>query len=257
MLVLGMLIPISGWLTDKFGAKKLFLFALTTSTIGSALCGVAWNLDSIIIFRVVQALGGALMQPVAMAMIFRIYPPERRGTVMGLFGIAMMAAPAFGPALSGYLVEYWSWRFIFYINVPIGIGAVILGALMMHEFPHEAKGKFDVLGFIFTVIGFGSLLYGFNQVSSNGWGSTEVESLLSVGVVCLIILVIVELKVKNPMINLQVFKSYHFNMSLVLISIENPGCSFVMASNSHLTVRSIFDENTTINAGSRHVSFKI
>jgi MFS family permease len=83
MLVLGMLIPISGWLTDKFGAKKLFLFALATFTIGSALCGIAWNLETIIIFRIVQALGGALMQPVAMSMIFRIYPPERRGTVKG------------------------------------------------------------------------------------------------------------------------------------------------------------------------------
>lgn len=219
MLVLGMLIPISGWLTDKFGAKKLFLFALATFTIGSALCGVAWNLESIIIFRIVQAIGGALMQPVAMSMIFRIYPPERRGTVMGLFGIAMMAAPAFGPALSGYLVEYWSWRYIFYINVPIGIVAVILGALMMHEFPHESKGKFDLLGFIFSIIGFGSLLYGFNEVSSKGWGSSEVVSFLSVGVICLIILVIVELKVKHPMIKLQVFKNYHFNMSLIIVSL--------------------------------------
>ncbi|WP_217269716.1 DHA2 family efflux MFS transporter permease subunit [Neobacillus endophyticus] len=219
MLVLGMLIPISGWLTDKFGAKKLFLFALATFTIGSALCGVAWNLGSIIIFRIIQALGGALMQPVAMSMIFRIYPPERRGTVMGIFGIAMMAAPAFGPALSGYLVDYWSWRYIFYINVPIGIVAVILGALMMHEFPHEARGKFDISGFIFTVIGFGSLLYGFNEVSSKGWNSTEVVSFLSVGVLCLIILVIVELKVKHPMIKLQVFKYYQFNMSLIIVSI--------------------------------------
>ncbi|MDQ0199930.1 DHA2 family efflux MFS transporter permease subunit [Neobacillus ginsengisoli] len=219
MLVLGMLIPISGWLTDKFGAKKLFLFSLTTFTIGSALCGFAWNLESIIIFRIVQALGGALMQPVAMAMIFRIYPPERRGTVMGIFGIAMMAAPAFGPALSGYLVEYWSWRYIFYINVPIGIVAVILGVLMMHEFPHEAKGKFDILGFIFSIIGFGSLLYGFNELSAKGWGSTEVVSFLSVGVLCLIILVIVELKVKHPMIQLKVFKNYQFNMSLILSSL--------------------------------------
>jgi EmrB/QacA subfamily drug resistance transporter len=219
MLVLGALIPISGWLTDKFGAKKLFLFALTTFTIGSALCGVSWNLDSIITFRIIQALGGALMQPVAMAMIFRIYPPDRRGTIMGLFGIAMMAAPAFGPALSGYLVEYWSWRYIFYINVPIGIVAVILGMLMMHEFPHEAKGKFDILGFFFSVIGFGSLLYGFNEVSANGWGSTKVESFLFAGVLCLIILVIVELKVKHPMIQLKVFKNYQFNISLLLISI--------------------------------------
>ncbi|MED1203080.1 DHA2 family efflux MFS transporter permease subunit [Heyndrickxia acidicola] len=219
MLVLGALIPISGWLTDKFGAKKLFLFALTTFTIGSALCGLSWNLDSIITFRIIQALGGALMQPVAMAMIFRIYPPERRGTVMGIFGIAMMAAPAFGPALSGYLVEYWSWRYIFYLNVPIGIVAVILGVLMMHEFPHKVKGKFDILGFFFSVIGFGSLLYGFNEVSTNGWGSTRVESFLLVGVLSLIILVIVELKVKHPMIQLKVFKNYQFNISLILISI--------------------------------------
>lgn len=219
MLVLGMLIPISGWLTDKFGAKKLFLFSLATFTIGSALCGLAWNLETIILFRIIQALGGALMQPVAMSMIFRIYPPERRGTVMGIFGIAMMAAPAFGPALSGYLVDYWSWRYIFYINVPIGIVGVILGTLMMHEFPHEAKGKFDLLGFIFSVIGFGSLLYGFNEVSSKGWHSTEVVSFLSAGVLCLIILVIVELKVKHPMIKLQVFKYYQFNMSLLIVSI--------------------------------------
>ena len=219
MLVLGMLIPISGWLTDKFGAKKLFLFSLATFTIGSALCGVAWNLETIILFRIVQALGGALMQPVAMSMIFRIYPPERRGTVMGIFGIAMMAAPAFGPALSGYLVEYWSWRYIFYINVPIGIVAVILGTLMMHEFPHVSKGKFDLLGFIFSTVGFGTLLYGFNEISSKGWGSSEVELFLSIGVICLIILVIVELKVKEPMIQLRVFKNYQFNMSLILVSI--------------------------------------
>ncbi|MDP4156777.1 MAG: DHA2 family efflux MFS transporter permease subunit, partial [Bacillota bacterium] len=219
MLVLGMLIPISGWLTDKFGGKKLFLFALTIFTIGSALCGIAWNLETIIICRIVQAIGGALMQPVAMAMIFRIYPPERRGTVMGVFGIAMMAAPAFGPALSGYLVEYWSWRYIFYLNVPIGIVAIILGTLMMHDFPHEVKGKFDIFGFFFSVVGFGCLLYGFNEVPSNGWSSGWVESFLAVGVLCLIILVIVELKIKHPMIELRVFNNHQFNMSLLLISV--------------------------------------
>ncbi|CAM3923355.1 DHA2 family efflux MFS transporter permease subunit [Alicyclobacillus pomorum] len=219
MLVLGVLIPISGWLTDKFGAKKLFLFSLATFTIGSALCGAAWNLSSIIAFRILQAIGGALMQPVAMSMIFRIFPPHRRGMVMGVFGIAMMAAPAFGPALSGYLVDDWSWRFIFYINVPIGIVAVILGTLTMHEFPHEVKGKLDIWGLIFTIAGFGSLLYGFNQVSSNGWRSTEVESFLTVGVVCLVILIIVELSVKNPIIQLRVLKNYMFSMSLLLVSL--------------------------------------
>jgi MFS family permease len=95
MLVLGALIPTSGWLTDRFGAKKLFLLSLATFTLGSALSGAAWNLSSIIAFRILQALGGALMQPVAMSMIFRIFPPDRRGMVMGTFGIAMMAAPAY------------------------------------------------------------------------------------------------------------------------------------------------------------------
>jgi EmrB/QacA subfamily drug resistance transporter len=138
---------------------------------------------------------------------------------MGIFGIAMMAAPAFGPALSGYLVDYWSWRFIFYINVPIGIVAVLLGMLTMHEFPHEAKGKFDLLGFIFTVVGFGSLLYGFNNVTSDGWGSAQVETFLWIGVVCLCILVFVELTVKDPMIQLRVLKNYMFSMSLILSSL--------------------------------------
>jgi EmrB/QacA subfamily drug resistance transporter len=172
-----------------------------------------------IIFRIIQALGGALMQPVATAMIFRIFPPNRRGMVMGIFGIAMMAAPAFGPALSGYLVDYWSWRFIFYLNVPIGIVALILGILTMHEFPHEARGKFDIWGFAFCVVGFGSLLYGFNQVSSDGWSSMEVLSFLAVGILSLIILVLVELNVPNPMIQLKVLKNYMFSMSLILNSL--------------------------------------
>lgn len=216
MLVLGMLIPISGWLTDKFGAKKLFLFALITFTIGSVLCGAAWNLSSIIIFRLLQAVGGALMQPVAMTMIFRMFPPERRGMVMGIFGVSMMVAPAFGPVLSGYIVQYWSWRFIFYINVPFGIVAVILGLVAMHEFPHEVKGKFDLWGFVLTLVGFFSLLYGLNNVPANGWNSVEVDSFLTVGIVCLILLVIVELKVENPMIQLRVLKNYMFTMSLIL-----------------------------------------
>jgi EmrB/QacA subfamily drug resistance transporter len=219
MLVIGMLVPITGWLTDKFGPKKLFLFSLATFTIGSVLCGAAWNLSSIITFRIIQALGGALMQPVGMAMIYLIFPPNRRGTVMGIFGIAMMAAPAFGPALSGYFVEYWSWRLIFYINVPIGILALILGVAAMHEFPHETKGRFDTWGFILTIVGFFSLLYGINNVTANGWNSAQVESFIWVGVACLILLVIVELKVKNPMIELKVLNNYMFSMSLILSSL--------------------------------------
>ncbi|MBX5437804.1 MAG: MFS transporter, partial [Alicyclobacillaceae bacterium] len=109
MLVLGMLVPISGWLTDRYGPKRLFLSALFLFTTGSALCGAAWNLPAMIGFRILQAIGGGLMQPVSMTMTYRIFPPERRGTVNGFVGIAIMMAPAFGPALSGYLVDHGSW----------------------------------------------------------------------------------------------------------------------------------------------------
>jgi EmrB/QacA subfamily drug resistance transporter len=221
MLVIGVLVPISGWMTDRFGAKKLFLFALGMFTVGSALCGASWSVGSIIAFRIIQALGGGFMMPVSMAMIYRIFPPDRRGMVMGLFGVAIMAAPAFGPALRGYLVEYSSWRLIFYINVPIGIVAFLLGLIFMHEFSHEAKGRLDVMGFILSTVGFFSLLYGFNEVSSHGWHSSEVMTFLIIGMVSIILLIINELLVEHPIIQLRVLKSYMFSMSLIVTSIVN------------------------------------
>ncbi len=221
MLVIGVLVPISGWMTDRFGAKKLFLFSLFMFTVGSALCGMAWNVSSIIAFRVVQALGGGFMMPVAMAMIYRIFPPDRRGVVMGVFGLSIMAAPAFGPALSGYLVEYSSWRLIFYINVPIGIITLLLGMTMMHEFSHEVKNKLDVWGFALSTAGFFSLLYGFNNVPDHGWRSLMVTGFVTVGAICLILLVIVELNTASPVIELRVLKNYMFSMSLVISSIVN------------------------------------
>lgn len=221
MLAIGILVPISGWMTEKVGPKRLFLFSLAVFTIGSALSGAAWSLGSLIAFRILQAVGGGFMMPVSMAMIFRLFPPERRGFVMGLLGIAMMAAPAFGPALSGYFVEYASWRLIFYVNVPIGLIAVPLGMMWMKELPHHVSGKLDILGFVFSTVGFFSLLYGFNEVPSNGWHSFTVAGFLTIGTVCLILLVITELVVKNPVIQLRVLKNYMFSMSLLITSVIN------------------------------------
>ena len=221
MLTIGVLVPISGWMTDRFGPKKLFMSALVVFTIGSILCGMSWNLTSLIFFRIIQGLGGGFMMPVAMSMIFRMFPPDRRGAVVGMLGVAMIMAPAFGPALSGVLVDYSSWRWIFYLNVPIGIAAVVLGIVAMHEFPHEVKGRFDWLGFIFSTAGFFSLLYGLNNVSSHGWASSEVEEFVWFGVLCIAVLVVVELRSKNPMVNLRIMKNYMFSMSLLISSLIN------------------------------------
>ncbi|MCF8567864.1 DHA2 family efflux MFS transporter permease subunit [Alicyclobacillus tolerans] len=219
MLVQGIVVPISGWLTDRFGAKRLFIFSLITFTAGSALCGMAWNLDSMIFFRILQAAGGGFMMPVANAMIFRIFPPDRRGTIMGIFGITIMAAPAFGPALGGYFVQYASWRLIFYINVPIGIAASIMAIFLLHDFSHEAKNKLDTLGFVLSTAGFFSLLFGFSNVSQYGWGSLWVYPYIFLGSALLILLIANELLIKNPVIQLRVLGSYMFTMSLVITSV--------------------------------------
>jgi EmrB/QacA subfamily drug resistance transporter len=219
MLTTGILIPISGWLMDRFGTRRLFIFSLVMFTIGSAFCGLAWNLTSEILFRIVQAMGGAFSVPVAMAIIYRIFPVERRGVAMGLFGIVVMAAPAFGPVLSGYFVEFGTWRLIFYINVPIGIAASILAVLQLVEFPHKSTGKLDVWGFIFSTLGFFLLLFGFNKVSSDGWASFIVVACLSIGTLCIFILVIIELTVKKPMIELKLFKIYMFLTSTLLMGL--------------------------------------
>lgn len=219
MLVQGIVVPVSGWLTDRFGAKRLFIFSLITFTLGSALCGMSWNLDSMIMFRILQAAGGGFMMPVANAMIFRIFPPERRGTIMGIFGITIMAAPAFGPALGGYFVQYATWRLIFYINVPIGIVASIMAILVLHEFSHEATAKLDTTGFIFSTGGFFALLFGFSNVSQYGWSSLWVYPYIFLGAALLVLLIINEFLVENPVIQLRVLTNYMFSMSLLISSI--------------------------------------
>lgn len=216
MLMMGVMVPISGWLTDRFGAKHVFLFALAVFTVGSALCGASWSTGTIIVFRLLQAIGGGLMMPVSQAMIFRIFPPDRRGSVMGIFGISIMVAPAIGPTLSGYLVQYASWRLIFYLNVPIGIIELILGLMFMHEFAHHTSQRFDRWGFTFSTVGFFSLLYGLNNVASDGWSSPKVFGFVSLGVICVFALVIVELNMEHPMIDFRVFKDYLFTMSTII-----------------------------------------
>jgi len=219
ILVIGIMVPLSGWLTDRFGAKQVFLFAVATFTVGSALSGLAWNLGALIVFRVIQAVGGGLMMPVAMAMIYMIFPPERRGMAMGLFGIVIMAAPAFGPLLSGYFVQEASWRLIFYINVPIGIITSLLGWQRLYNFPHQLKASLDVPGLVLSMTGFFALLYGFSNVSQWGWTNWRVEPFIAVGTVLLIALFVVEWRTPHPLIQFRVFKSYMFSMSVGITSI--------------------------------------
>ncbi|TVY00290.1 DHA2 family efflux MFS transporter permease subunit [Paenibacillus cremeus] len=218
-LVSGALVPVTGFLGDRFGYKRIYIISLVIFTIGSALCGAAWSNDSMIFFRIIQAIGGGAMMPISMSMIFRMFPAEKRGLAMGLFGISIMFAPAIGPTLSGYIVEYLDWRLIFTINVPIGILDFFLSMATLKEFKSSVARKFDVGGFLTSSTGLATLLYGIGKVSEKGWSDTEVIIFLAIGIFCLVSFVIIELSVKEPMLDLGLLKNGTYTLALVISSL--------------------------------------
>jgi EmrB/QacA subfamily drug resistance transporter len=217
-LVSGALVPATGFLGDRFGYKRIYMISLVLFTIGSGLCGLAWSNDSMIVFRIIQAIGGGAMMPIGMAMIFRLFPPEKRGMAMGLFGISIMFAPAIGPTLSGYFVEFLDWRLIFTINVPIGIIDFFIAAAALKEFKSPVKRKFDLWGFLASSIGLSSLLYGVGKVTELGWGDTEVICFVAFGLFCLIAFVFLELTIKDPLLDLSLLKNGMFTLTLIISS---------------------------------------
>src|SRR5881275_1545367 len=152
ILTLGVVTPTSAFFSDRLGIKRFYIISLVLFTIGSALCGLAWSLPTLIFFRILQGIGGAALFPMSITLLFREFPPHERGTAMGFFGIPALLAPAIGPTLGGYLVTYADWQFIFYINVPVGIVAFILASLFLRESRPEANLSFDVLGFILAAL---------------------------------------------------------------------------------------------------------
>src|SRR5439155_1903775 len=168
LLSLAMFIPISGWLGDRFGTKRIFLFALTTSTAASLLCGLAWNVESLIAFRVLQGVGGGMLTPVGMTMLFRAFPPAERASASAVLAIPAMVAPALGPILGGYLVDYQSWRSIFFINIPFGAIALVASVLLLREETQEGAGRLDVAGFLLSGAGLVATVYALAQAGQYG-----------------------------------------------------------------------------------------
>jgi DHA2 family multidrug resistance protein len=216
MLTMGVIIPLTGYLGSRFGLKKVYVFALIMFTIGSALCGMAWNTSSMIAARVVQAIGGGMMMPVSMTIIFNIFPKEKMGTVLGIWGLGAVIAPAIGPTLSGYIIEYLDWRLIFTINIPIGIFATFLAIFFLDKFKGQPVKGFDYLGTILVSVGLFTLLLGLNKGNDKGWYSIYIISLLAVASMCLIGFVINELFVEHPLLDLRILKNFSFSLSLVI-----------------------------------------
>ena len=211
VLALGVTTPITGFLADRFGIKRIYLLGLGIFTIGSFLCGIAPSLGTLILARALQGFGGGLAQPLGPAQLYRAFPPKEQGTALGLFGIALVVAPALGPIIGGWLVDLQIWRAIFFVNVPIGILGVFLGSRFLLDFRIERRPVFDPLGLITSVIGFGSLLYAATLAETNGWTGLGTLTALGIGLVAISASVVVELYVaKEPMLNLRLFANPTF-----------------------------------------------
>jgi EmrB/QacA subfamily drug resistance transporter len=209
--------PATGWLADRFGRKRVFVSSLACFTVASFLCALAPSLGALVGFRVLQGLGGGAMMPVGMAMIFEVFPHERRGQAMGVWGVAAMAGPAIGPTLGGYLVTDVGWHWLFLVNVPVGALGVFLGVRMLRDFGYRDDRSLDVLGLLFGAAGLALTLLGVAQSARWGWGSAATIFCIGLGVTLLVAFVWQELRVPDPAVEVRMFTVPVFTAAIVIV----------------------------------------
>ncbi|HET6793106.1 MAG TPA: MDR family MFS transporter [Acidimicrobiales bacterium] len=217
LVSLAVFIPASGWLGDRFGTKRVLLAALAIFTGASALCGLAQNLTELVLFRVLQGVGGGMLTPVGMAMLYRTFPPEERIGASRILTVPTAFAPALGPVLGGLLVTTLSWRWVFYVNLPIGVAAFVFGALFLHEHREEDAGRFDLGGFVLAGAGFASVMYAISEGPSRGWGSALIAGLGIAGAVAIAALVAYELRRRDPLIDFRLLRDRGFRTTTVVM----------------------------------------
>ena len=201
LVSLAVWIPASGWIGDRIGTKRTFLFALGLFTCASVACGLSQSVLQLVISRVVQGVGGGMLTPVGTAMLFRAFPPAQRARAARILIIPMVMAPALGPVVGGALVDHLSWRWVFFVNAPIGLLAFVFGLLALREHRERAGEPFDLPGFLLAAGGFGLLLFALSEAASSGWNSPRIVGTFAAGVVLVIALVMTELRRRTPMID--------------------------------------------------------
>ncbi len=232
LVSLAVFIPASGWLGDRLGGKRVLLTAIVVFTVASALCGLASSLGELVAFRIVQGVGGGMLAPVGMAMLFRAFPPEERIRASAILTVPTTLAPALGPVIGGLLVTDLSWRWVFYVNVPIGIAAFAFGVIFLRESVQARPGRFDLAGFLLSGLGLGLLMYGVSEGPNLGWHQPQVLATIAGGVVLLAAMVVVELRSDAPMVDLRLLGNHLFrscNGVIVLASIAFLGTLYAIS----------------------------
>ncbi len=224
MLAFAVLMPLTAWLRDRIGHKLLYTMSLIVFTGGSLLCGLAWNIPTLIGARVIQALGGGAMTPTGMAMVAEVFDPNERGKAMGFFGLGIIIGPAFGPTLGGFLTEALGWRSIFLVNLPIGILAVLTALeMLVSDRPHHGhpKRSFDVWGFVFLSIFLVSFLLGVSRGETEGWTSRYIITCAALSVFGFVSFLVTETLVQDRIMDLSLFKYPVFSVSMLISAIRS------------------------------------
>jgi EmrB/QacA subfamily drug resistance transporter len=223
LLALAIVIPLTGWAVERFGAKTMYMTSLALFIVGSALCGMAWSAGSLIVFRVLQGLGGGMIMPVGMTILARAAGPQRMGRIMTIVGIPMMLGPVLGPMIGGLLVDSLSWRWIFYVNIPIGVLALILAARRLDNTERVHGGRLDGVGLALLSPGLAFVVYGLSEAGdSGGFSSSRVVISLVVGFALLISFCLHALRIRDPLIDLRLFKNRGFSAA--------SGTSFILGA---------------------------
>ncbi|MGE5237638.1 MAG: DHA2 family efflux MFS transporter permease subunit [Chloroflexota bacterium] len=207
------IIPLTGWLSRVFGRKRYLIFSITLFTASSFLCGAAWNLQSLIVFRILQGIGGGALQPISQSILLETFPPYQHGIAMAVFGIGIMFGPIIGPLMGGWITDNWSWEWIFYINVPIGIISILMTIFFITDPPYmkRMKMKIDYWGLALLALGLGCLQVVLDKGQQENWfDSGFIVSLSIVSASSLILFVIVELFAEQPVVNLRAFRNVTF-----------------------------------------------
>lgn len=216
LLTNGIVIPITAFLMERFTTRQLFLSSMGIFSIGTFICAIAPTFTIILIGRVVQAVGAGVLFPLIINVIFTIFPLEKRGFAMGIYGVAINFAPAVGPTLSGWVIESYSWRLLFYILAPIALLDFIVALFLVKNVSETRHSKLDVLGVILSTFGFGGILYGFSIGGTSGWSSQDVVISFIGGGISLILFVWRQLAAKHPILEMRIFKHKMFTLTTII-----------------------------------------
>ncbi|WP_203247539.1 DHA2 family efflux MFS transporter permease subunit [Sporosarcina beigongshangi] len=213
MLINGILIPASAFFIQKFTNRSLFLTAMMSFTLGTLLAMLAPSFGVLVVARMIQAAGSAMMMPLLMNVMLTAFPIERRGTAMGIFGLVMITAPAIGPTLSGWIIEHYTWRTLFGIVLPFAILTLLYAFFKLRNITPNRDVKLDVFSLVLSSVGFGGLLYGFSSAGDKGWDAPIVYGTIIIGTIALVTFIVRQLRMDDPMLDFKIYKHPMFALS--------------------------------------------